>query len=230
MDTSTRRQSSEAGTPRLRSRAAVAVGLVAVAAALAAGHLVAALTDPLASPFLAVGNTAIDLTPHPVKDFAVRTFGEHDKAVLLAGMATVVAAAAVLAGLLSRRGPLPGTLLAAALGVLGVAAVLTRPTLGAIALAAPLAGLAVGVLVFRRLHRLARHSPADTPAAAEPHPIDSTANAGAGTRTAGSDGTATATAIDRAAADRAAADRAAADRAAADRAAADRAAASSAAT
>jgi hypothetical protein len=47
-------------------------GLVAVATALAAGHLVAALTDPFASPFLAAGNTAIDLTPHPVKDFAIR--------------------------------------------------------------------------------------------------------------------------------------------------------------
>ncbi len=144
--------------PRLPLWAAAAAGLVAVGAALAAGHLVAALIDPFASPFLAVGNTAIDLTPHPVKDFAIRTFGEDDKLVLLAGMAFVIAAAAVVAGLLSRRSPLPGTVLAIGLGVVGVAAVLARPTLDVIAVLAPLASLVVGVPVFRWLHRLARRS------------------------------------------------------------------------
>ncbi|MBB5801099.1 hypothetical protein F4560_000867 [Saccharothrix ecbatanensis] len=174
MNASTPRQSSDTAVPRLPLLAATAVGLIAVAAALAAGHLVAALIDPFASPFLAVGNTAIDLTPHPVKDFAIRTFGEDDKIVLLAGMAFVIAAAAVLAGLLSRRGPLPGTLLAAALGVLGVAAVLTRPTLAPIAVLAPLAGLVVGVLIFRWLHGLARRTSAGKPGADKPQPVNDT--------------------------------------------------------
>ncbi|MFD0204355.1 MULTISPECIES: molybdopterin-dependent oxidoreductase [Saccharothrix] len=147
---------SQSSDPEVPRWAAVAVGLIAVAAGLATGHLVAALIDPFASPFLAVGNTAIDLTPHPVKDFAIRTFGEHDKVVLLAGMAFVIAAAAVLAGLLSRRGPLPGTLSAVALGVIGIAAVLARPTLDRIAVLAPLSSLVVGVLVFRWLHKGAR--------------------------------------------------------------------------
>ncbi|ANZ43129.1 molybdopterin-binding protein [Lentzea guizhouensis] len=125
--------------------------MVSVAAALAAGHLVAALVNPLASPFLAVGNTAIDLTPHPVKDFAIRTFGENDKLVLLAGMAVVLAGLGVLAGLLSRRSPWPGMALAALLGLLGVAAVLARPTTTAWAVIAPLASLLVGVAAFRWL-------------------------------------------------------------------------------
>ncbi len=146
-----------------------------MAAALAAGHLVAAIVDPFASPFLAVGNTAIDLTPHPVKDFAIRTFGEHDKVVLRAGMAIVIAAAAAVAGLLSRRSPLPGTVLAAGLGVVGTAAVLARPALGVAAVLAPLAGLVVGVLVFRWLHRLA------PPAADEPRAVEAAVD-GAGTR------------------------------------------------
>ncbi|MBW4721536.1 molybdopterin-dependent oxidoreductase [Saccharothrix obliqua] len=144
--------------PSTRTWAATAVGLIAVAAALAAGHLVAALIDPLASPFLAVGNAAIDLTPHPVKDFAIRAFGSNDKVVLLTGMAVVIAAAAALAGVLSRRGPLPGTLLATALGLVGVAAVLTRPALGPAAVSAPLTSLVVGVVVFRRLHGFARRA------------------------------------------------------------------------
>ncbi|GAB2995880.1 molybdopterin-dependent oxidoreductase [Saccharothrix stipae] len=131
---------------------AALVGLLGVAAALAAGHLVAGVVGPPASPFLAVGNTAIDFTPSPLKDFAVRTFGTNDKLVLLLGMAVVLLAAAVAAGLLSRRSPLPGTVLATALGLLGVAAVLYRPDLGQLGILAPIASLVVGVVVFRWLH------------------------------------------------------------------------------
>ncbi|MCE6995863.1 molybdopterin-dependent oxidoreductase [Saccharothrix sp. S26] len=140
---------------------AALVGVLGVAAALAAGHLVAALVGPSASPFLAVGNTAIDFTPQPVKDFAVRAFGTHDKLVLLLGMAVVLLGVAVAAGLLSRRSPLPGTVLAVVLGLLGVGAVLHRPDLGRLGVLAPVAALAAGVAVFRWLHGRAAH-PAGT--------------------------------------------------------------------
>ena len=141
---------------------AALVGLLGVAAALAAGHLVAGVVGPPASPFLAVGNTAIDFTPSPVKDFAVRAFGTHDKLVLLLGMAVVLLVAAVAAGLLSRRSPLPGTVLAVVLGLLGVAAVLHRPDLGQLGVLAPVVALATGVAVFRWLHAKASN-PADAP-------------------------------------------------------------------
>ncbi|MEV0676588.1 molybdopterin-dependent oxidoreductase [Actinosynnema sp. NPDC050436] len=134
---------------------AALIGLIGVAAALAAGHLVAGLVGPSASPFLAVGNTAIDFTPSPLKDFAVRTFGTYDKLVLLVGMAVVLAALAVVAGLLSRRSALPGTVLAGALGAVGVAAVLHRPDLGQLGVLAPIAAGVAGVVVFRWLHRVA---------------------------------------------------------------------------
>ncbi|SMD19341.1 DMSO/TMAO reductase YedYZ, molybdopterin-dependent catalytic subunit [Lentzea albidocapillata] len=124
---------------------------MSVAVALAVGHLVAGLVSPLASPFLAVGNTAIDLTPHPVKDFAIRTFGENDKLVLLGSMAVVLAGLGVVAGLLSRRSPWPGTVLAALLGLLGIAAVLARPTTTGWSVLAPLASLVAGVAAFRWL-------------------------------------------------------------------------------
>lgn len=132
---------------------AALVGIVSVAAALAAGHLVAALVGPSASPFLAVGNTFIDFTPSPLKDFAVRAFGTYDKLVLLIGMALVILGLAIAAGLLSRRTPTPGTVLAAALGAVGVAAVLYRPDLGQLGVLAPLAAGAAGIGVFRWLHR-----------------------------------------------------------------------------
>ncbi|MFC5055643.1 molybdopterin-dependent oxidoreductase [Saccharothrix xinjiangensis] len=131
---------------------------MSVAAALAAGHLVAGFVEPFASPFLAVGNTAIDLTPHPVKDFAIRTFGEDDKPVLLGGMAVVITLVAVAAGLLSRRSAVPGAVVAALLGVLAFAAVLARPSVGSAGLLAPVASLLVGVGVFWWLHSLARRA------------------------------------------------------------------------
>ncbi|GAA1280343.1 molybdopterin-dependent oxidoreductase [Saccharothrix xinjiangensis] len=131
---------------------AALTGLLGVAAALAAGHLVAALVGPPASPFLAVGNTAIDFTPSWLKDFAIRTFGTYDKLVLLVGMAVVLAVAAAVAGLLSRRSATPGTVLAVVLGLLGVAAVLHRPDVGRLGVLAPVASLVAGVAVFRWLH------------------------------------------------------------------------------
>nr|WP_223198575.1 molybdopterin-dependent oxidoreductase [Solihabitans fulvus] len=144
------------------------VGLLSVAAALAAGHLVAGFVGLSASPYLAVGNTAIDLTPLPLKDFAVRTFGTHDKLVLLSGMALVIAVLALVAGVISRRSPLPGTILAVLLGLVGVAAVFNRPDTGQLGVFAPVVSLAVGVVVFRYLHGLAMRRALDDQSSAEP--------------------------------------------------------------
>ncbi len=147
---------STTSAPRIPKRFAALIGVLAVAAALAAGHFVAGIVGPNASPFLAVGNSAIDLTPSGLKDFAVRTFGTYDKIVLLGGMAVTILLAAVAAGLLSRRSVLPGLLLAGALGLLGIIAVLDRPDLGQLAVLAPVASLAAGLGTFRWLHELAR--------------------------------------------------------------------------
>ncbi|HJT04692.1 MAG TPA: molybdopterin-binding protein, partial [Pseudonocardiaceae bacterium] len=106
---------------------AAAAGLLSMAAGLAVGHLVGALISPSASPLLAVGATAIDLTPTWLKDFAVRTFGTYDKVVLLSGMAVVIAVVGVVAGLISRRSRTPGLVLIVVLGVIADVAVLTRP-------------------------------------------------------------------------------------------------------
>ncbi|WP_424190106.1 molybdopterin-dependent oxidoreductase [Actinokineospora sp. G85] len=144
-------------TPRrpLRWLVAALIGVLAVAAALAVGEFVSVFTGAGSSPFLAVGNSAIDLTPEWLKQFAIRNFGTNDKLVLLAGMAVTILVAAVVAGLLSRRSPLPGMVIAAAFGALAVLAVLTRPDTDVLSVLAPLASLVVGVLVFRWLHGVA---------------------------------------------------------------------------
>lgn len=147
---------------RLGAAQAALVALLAVATALAAGHLVAGvLLAPAASPFLAVGNAAIDRTPTPVKTFAVQQFGTNDKVALLIGMAVVIALVAVAAGLLSRRTPVPGLVVVGLLGGLGVLAVVEQ-AIGQLVLLAALTAPAAGLTTFWGLHALGRS--ADRPA------------------------------------------------------------------
>ena len=69
---------------------------------------------------LAVGQAAIDLTPLPVKDFAISTFGADDKNALLVGILVILAAFAAVIGILAVR--------RLALGLLGLGGVrLHRP-------------------------------------------------------------------------------------------------------
>ena len=145
-------------TSRLSVPVAALVGLLSMVAGLAVGHLVGGFLSPTASPFFAVGGTAIDLTPLQLKDFAVRTFGSDDKVALLSGMAVVIGLAGVVAGLLSRRSRTRGLVLLTLLGVVASVAVLTRPTAGALDVLAPLAALIVSVGTFVALHRLGRLS------------------------------------------------------------------------
>ena len=126
-----------------RSRPALA-GLLAVAAGVAGAELVAAaLGRPQAGTLVAVGAVLVDAAPTPVKEFAVATLGTADKPVLLSGIGLVLALLAVLLGVAAHRNRMTGFAGAAALGIVGVAAALTRPA------AAPLDALPslVGALV-----------------------------------------------------------------------------------
>ena len=130
----------------------MAVAFISLVAALGAGHLVAGLVGPAASPFLAVGNWVRDSAPHAVVEWAKDTFGTADKAVLFVGVTAVVLAVTAAAGLLSRTRPTPGLVVAAGQGVVGFVAVLTRPDLGQLGIAAPAASTVVGLVVFNWLH------------------------------------------------------------------------------
>lgn len=142
-------------TPKLSWLVAAGIGVLGVGAALAVGQLAAAFVGTNASPYIAVGDAFVKLTPAWLKNFATSNFGTNDKTVLLAGMGVVLFGLGVVAGLLSRRRSWPGTLLAVALGVVATAAVLARQDLGQLAVLAPVISLVVGALVFRLLHRLA---------------------------------------------------------------------------
>ena len=99
--------SSAAGPERarrgLRPLLAALAGLVAAAVALGVAELAAALVGPASSPVIAVGDAVITLTPEAVKEFAIRTFGENDKIVLVAGTLVIVALYALVIGLIALR-------------------------------------------------------------------------------------------------------------------------------
>lgn len=114
-------------SPRTRLGAAGS-GLLAAGAGVAASSLVATVFTGVPTPVVSVGNAAIDLAPAPLKDFAVEAFGTADKPILLAGIFTVIALAAAVAGVLGLRRPRLALGITAALGLLALLAAATDRT------------------------------------------------------------------------------------------------------
>jgi DMSO/TMAO reductase YedYZ molybdopterin-dependent catalytic subunit len=135
-------------------------GLLATTAAVGVAQLAAGVTGSAGEPVIAVGSAAIDLTPVPVKDFAIQHFGSHDKMVLLAGIYVVLALFAMLTGILARRRLAYGLAGLAVFAALGVAAEATRPVSGPADAVPTLAGVAAGAIVLRLLVRAAAAQPA----------------------------------------------------------------------
>jgi DMSO/TMAO reductase YedYZ molybdopterin-dependent catalytic subunit len=131
------------------------IGLLAAAAALGVAELVAGVTGVAGEPVIAVGGAAIDLTPIPVKDFAIVHFGSHDKIVLLTGIYVVLALFAMMTGILARRRIGYGLAGLGVFAVLGVAAAATRPVSSPVDAVPTVVGVAVGALVMARLVRAA---------------------------------------------------------------------------
>jgi DMSO/TMAO reductase YedYZ molybdopterin-dependent catalytic subunit len=146
-------------------------GLLAVAAAIGVAQLVAGITGSAGEPVIAVGSAAIDLTPVPVKDFAIQHFGSHDKMVLLAGIYVVLALFAMLIGILARRRLAYGLAGLAVFAALGVAAVATRPVSGPADAVPTLVGVAAGAIVLLLLVRAAAAQPV-RPAETSTSPTD----------------------------------------------------------
>ncbi|MFG2292360.1 molybdopterin-dependent oxidoreductase [Streptomyces sp. NPDC048603] len=152
----------------LRAARGGSAGLLAAFTALAVAELVAGLVRPAAGPVTVVGGAVIDRTPAGVKDFAIRTFGENDKAVLQAGILALLALFALALGLLAlrhRRAGAAGVLL---FGIVGAAAAVSRPDSGGLADVLPSwAGAAAGALALYvlagRAGRAGRATPAGPP-------------------------------------------------------------------
>jgi hypothetical protein len=80
--------------------------LLTGAVALGVAELTAAITGPRGTPVVAAGETAINLTPVAVKDFAIAHFGSHDKEALIIGIVVLLVGFAALIGMLAVAGSL----------------------------------------------------------------------------------------------------------------------------
>nr|WP_107383057.1 molybdopterin-dependent oxidoreductase [Streptomyces agglomeratus] len=141
-------------------------GLLAGCAALAVAELVSTAVRPEAGPVTAVGGAAIDRTPAPVKDWAIRSFGESDKLVLQLGILATLCVLALALGAVALRHRRTGAAGVLLLGAVGAAAATGRPDSTGLAdglpsLAGGVAGAAALYVLIGRLTRPRRTAARD---------------------------------------------------------------------
>ena len=132
-----------------RMIAGVAAASISLGVAQLAGIPFGARADARA----AIGSVVVDLTPGPIKEWAIQTLGSLDKLFLAVVVLVVIATIAAIAGSLeTRRRPLGSAVIVAA-GVLGCIAVLSRQGATALDTIPTVAGAACGVAALRLLTR-----------------------------------------------------------------------------
>lgn len=130
---------------------AASAGVAGAVVALGVTQLVSALVSPASDARAAVGAAVIDLTPGPVKEWAIQTFGTADKLFLSTMVLLVITSVAALAATRERsRLPL-GSWALLAMGAAGCAAVLIRPAAVPFDVVPTVLGTGCGIAVLRRL-------------------------------------------------------------------------------
>ncbi len=161
-------------------RGAIA-GVLAGAAALGVGQFVAGFTGASSSPVVAVGQLQIDFTPPWLKNFAITTFGSHDKQVLVGGILVVLAIFAGCVGVLAMHRLSYGMAGIAIFAAVGLSAAASRPTATFETMLPTLAAVLIAVVALRLLISMAWADLDSTAEAAEA--VDSTVRAGRAERT-----------------------------------------------
>jgi DMSO/TMAO reductase YedYZ molybdopterin-dependent catalytic subunit len=131
--------------------ARMAAGVAAGGVALGVTQLAAAFFSPAADARTAVGTSVINLTPGPVKEWAIQTFGTQNKTFLT--VMVVVVISALLAGAAIWERAWIGTLTLLAAGVAGGLAVLNQPGAQVIDLIPVTLGTVCSIGVLRLLNR-----------------------------------------------------------------------------
>jgi DMSO/TMAO reductase YedYZ molybdopterin-dependent catalytic subunit len=129
------------------------LGVAAAAVALAVAELIAPFSGARSAPLVAVGGVVVDAVPGPVKNFAVATFGTHDKTALLIGTTILLALFAAGIGALAVRDARLGLAGIGLFGLIGVVAAATRPNAGPGAVFPSLLGAAAGAATMLGLLR-----------------------------------------------------------------------------
>ncbi len=163
-------------------------GVIATAVALGVAELVAALLRPQASPLVTVGQTVIDATPTSMEQWAIRTFGSNDKAVLLGGILAMLTIFAAVVGYLASRYLPIGVAGVIFFGVVGVIAAQTRPSSETTDIVPAIAAVIAGALALIFLIRaLPPREPASLPAADDSEKAEAPEASHGGTDTTGAE-------------------------------------------
>ena len=129
----------------------MAAGAAAAAVALGVTQLAASFFSPAADARTAVGTSVINLTPGPVKEWAIQTFGTNDKTFLTVMVVLVITALIAVAAIWERARI--GTLALLGAGLAGALAVLNQPGGGVVDLIPVALGTACGIATLRLLNR-----------------------------------------------------------------------------
>jgi DMSO/TMAO reductase YedYZ molybdopterin-dependent catalytic subunit len=131
-------------------------GVAAASVSLGVAQLVGIPFGAPADARSAIGSVVVDLTPGPIKEWAIQTLGSLDKPFLAVVVLVAIATIAAISGTLeTQRRPLGSAAIAAA-GVLGCLAVLSRQGATPLDTIPTVAGAACGVAVLRWLTRRSR--------------------------------------------------------------------------
>ncbi|WP_425437488.1 molybdopterin-dependent oxidoreductase [Mycobacterium szulgai] len=140
-------------------------GVAAAFVSLGVAQLVGIPFGARADARTAIGAALVDLTPGPIKEWAIQTLGSVDKLFLaVAVLVGILTIAAIAGSLETRRRPIGSAVITAA-GVLGCVAVLSRQGATAVDLIPTVVGTACGVAVLRLLIRrfwAGPHDPQDS--------------------------------------------------------------------
>lgn len=148
------RMSATRRVPRLL-RAGIS-GVIAAAVFVAVAELLAYFLARGSSPIEAVGAFVIDIVPRPLKEFAITTFGEADKPVLLASLAVAAVIGAAIAGILEDLRRPFGLVLFGVVIAATTAAIVTRASAGPFAFIPPVVAGAAALVVLHLLIRTSK--------------------------------------------------------------------------
>lgn len=145
-----------------RGRGALA-GATAAAVALGVGEVVSVVDTAGPSPLSAVGEVFIDSVGVRLKDLAVSLFGTGHRTALVVSMLIVIVGLGAIAGARARHRFAAGVIAFSAAGVIGLAAMLSRPDdLAPVSLISTLAATAAGIGALRWLLHIGASTPVDT--------------------------------------------------------------------
>lgn len=148
-----RNASTVAAMASAASNERMTAGVVAACVSLGVAQLVGIPFGARADARTAIGSAVVDLTPGPVKEWAIQTLGSLDKLFVAVVVIAAIAAIAAIAGTFeTQRRPLGSAAFVAA-GLLGCLAVLSRQGATALDTIPTVAGTACGVAALRLLTR-----------------------------------------------------------------------------